>query len=396
MGSAPCLRGSEGRNNEFSSHLRSGSLTCESSPGILSSSSLLTDYAAPVHPLDEDEDESELRSIPSSNSSSPLLCSTQLPERHVFLCFKEPRSWPSVVEGADSDRLPRFLAAAVKDRKNEMMKKTRLIVCEGRDGTDSSNGDVMIFPDMVRYRGLTHFDVDSFVDEVLIQNRDWTPGKPERLLGTYVFVCAHGNHEFHLGVLGSAIIERFRQEIATRRLGAKLFVKPCSYIGGRKFVKNLIVYSSNSTGQVSGHCYGCVTPDNVSSVLDDFSLQGYFDGVEDRLSGCEDQEPLYSVSRACSSGSCSTLEADFQASQMNGHFNVKIDSVIGFQGQKVIAKPADSEQPKRRAYSSSMWWQASWWLCFWEKDDTLAALAVAGAAASVVLAYHLYKSNGGL
>ena len=30
--------------------------------------------------------------------------------------------------------------------------QTRLTICEGRDGTESSNGDVMIFPDMVRYK----------------------------------------------------------------------------------------------------------------------------------------------------------------------------------------------------------------------------------------------------
>lgn len=30
--------------------------------------------------------------------------------------------------------------------------KTRLTICEGHDGTDTSNGDVLIFPDMVRYR----------------------------------------------------------------------------------------------------------------------------------------------------------------------------------------------------------------------------------------------------
>lgn len=105
----------------------------------------------------------------------------------------------------------------------------------------------------VSNRGLTHFDVDAFVDEVLVRNRDWLPGRPERLLGTHVFVCAHGNHEVNFGVLGPAIIEKFTEQIASRKLGDAVFVKPCSYIGGRKFAKNLIVYSSNNMGEVSGH-----------------------------------------------------------------------------------------------------------------------------------------------
>nr|GEY71790.1 sucrase/ferredoxin-like family protein [Tanacetum cinerariifolium] len=35
--------------------------------------------------------------------------------------------------------------------------------------TETSNGDVLIFLDMIRYRRLTHFDVDTFV-EVLVKD----------------------------------------------------------------------------------------------------------------------------------------------------------------------------------------------------------------------------------
>lgn len=33
-------------------------------------------------------------------------------------------------------------------------EQTRLTVCEGRDGTESSNGDILIFPDMIKYRSI--------------------------------------------------------------------------------------------------------------------------------------------------------------------------------------------------------------------------------------------------
>lgn len=410
MVSAPCScepssfdsRGSGSLNDEYSPQrltCGSRSLNGANSPRHLSSASLLADYAARIHPFDGDDGFSELGSAPSGSPSSPLLCSSQLSERHVFLCFKEPRSWPSVVEGADSDRLPRFLAAAIKTRKNEMTMKTRLIICEGRDGTDSSNGDVMIFPDMVRYRGLTHFDVDAFVDEVLVRNRDWLPGKPERLLGAHVFVCAHGNHEVKFGVLGPAIIETFIDQIASRRLGATVFVKPCSYIGGYKFARNLIVYSSTNMGKVSGHCYGSVTPDNVSSVLDDFYIKGYLPGVYDRLPDVENEQArLCSPSQGCSVKSCSVRNGNHcnherSVGHVNGEINARLNGHSRLHGQKVLVKGRDNPQQKRRIYASSTWWQASWWFCFWEKEDTLATLAVVGAAASVCLAYHLYKSH---
>jgi hypothetical protein len=43
-------------------------------------------------------------------------------ERHVFLCYKGPDVWPSHLEAAESDRLPRLLAAAIKARKLNLKK----------------------------------------------------------------------------------------------------------------------------------------------------------------------------------------------------------------------------------------------------------------------------------
>ncbi|KAG0467242.1 hypothetical protein HPP92_018822 [Vanilla planifolia] len=56
------------------------------------------------------------------------------------------------VEAAEFDRLPRLFSAVLAAKKGEMKKRTRLTICEGEDGTESSNGDVLIFPDMIRYR----------------------------------------------------------------------------------------------------------------------------------------------------------------------------------------------------------------------------------------------------
>ena len=44
-------------------------------------------------------------------------------ERHLFLCYKKPEVWPSHVEAAEFDRLPRLLAAALTGRKADIKKK---------------------------------------------------------------------------------------------------------------------------------------------------------------------------------------------------------------------------------------------------------------------------------
>uniref|UniRef100_A0A7N1A9T2 Sucrase/ferredoxin-like family protein n=1 Tax=Kalanchoe fedtschenkoi TaxID=63787 RepID=A0A7N1A9T2_KALFE len=195
-------------------------------------------------------------------------------QRHVFLCYKSPQVWPPRIEAAEFDRLPRLLSAAVSARKPHMRKETRLTICEGRDATESSNGDVLIFPDMVRYRRLTHFDVDTFVEEVLVKESVWLPGTPEKLSGSYVFVCSHGTRDRRCGVCGPVLITRFKEEIESRGLQGKLFVRPCSHIGGHKYAGNVIIFGSSIGGEVTGHWYGYVAPEDVPVLLEQHILKG--------------------------------------------------------------------------------------------------------------------------
>lgn len=44
-------------------------------------------------------------------------------DRHVFLCYESPESWPSNFEKSDSDVLPKLLSAALKDRKDDISGK---------------------------------------------------------------------------------------------------------------------------------------------------------------------------------------------------------------------------------------------------------------------------------
>lgn len=126
-------------------------------------------------------------------------------DRHVFLCYKTPEAWPSHLETSDSDVLPRLLCAALKARKDDISVKvcvdtidvvcfpirnscffgiwrfrfdlvgvgefrgldwmllfvilsfiwfcqTKLTMFAGREETGFLDGDVLIFPEMVKYR----------------------------------------------------------------------------------------------------------------------------------------------------------------------------------------------------------------------------------------------------
>ena len=143
---------------------------------------------------------------------------------------------------------------------------------------------------MKNCRRLTHFDVDTFVEEVLVKNSEWQPGSPEALKGSYVFVCCHGSRDRRCGVCGPTLVSRFRDEI--KFLGLQnVSVSPCSHIGGHKYAGNVIIYGSNANGEVTGHWYGRViclnwyfcpltcfanTPHNLVSGMDMLPPKMYF------------------------------------------------------------------------------------------------------------------------
>ncbi|GFY83110.1 sucrase/ferredoxin-like family protein [Actinidia rufa] len=188
--------------------------------------------------------------------------------RHVFLCYKSYESWPSRVEDSESEPLPKLLSAALKVRKNDINVKTRLTICGGREGTEFSDGDVLIFPEMIKYRCLKDSVVDGFVDDVLVNGKPWASGVQEVLSGSHVFVCAHASRDRRCGVCGPALIEKFKEEIELRGLKDQVSVSACSHVGGHKYAGNLIIFSADQEGNIAGHWYGYVTPDDVAELLE--------------------------------------------------------------------------------------------------------------------------------
>ncbi|KAI3751825.1 hypothetical protein L2E82_22916 [Cichorium intybus] len=57
--------------------------------------------------------------------SENLVGSVKPYERHVFLCYKTHEDWPARVESSDTDLLPKRLAGAIKERKNDIAVKVR-------------------------------------------------------------------------------------------------------------------------------------------------------------------------------------------------------------------------------------------------------------------------------
>ncbi|KAH9652373.1 Sucrase-like protein [Citrus sinensis] len=413
-------------------------------------------------------------------------------ERHVFVCYKNPSVWPPRIEAAEFDRLPRLLSAAVGARKPDMKRelcdlvsvigsgifcrlivfscgefqehlgvirhfgsshlpvyglpqvsdnvnvwsancyKTRLTICEGHDGTETSNGDVLIFPDMIRYRRLTHFDVDTFVEEVLVKNSEWLPGTPEKLKGWYVFVCSHASRDRRCGVCGPPLVSRFKEEIETHGLLGKVSVSPCSHIGGHKYAGNVIIFGSNVNGEVTGHWYGYVAPDDVPTLLEQHIGKGEIvDWLWRGQMGLSSEEQKKFLELRLQLNGETNMESnnkELAGKQLNGDnitacrsqvdvmsccqengdtccqntqntvFPDKIDNPDA--DERAMKASTDKKRSSKKLVSRSSSSKGAFtrkvcamptWLESWEREDTYAVLAVGCAVVSVAVAYSCYK-----
>ncbi|XP_068310920.1 uncharacterized protein [Pyrus communis] len=374
--------------------------------------------------------DAELGFSRSEFRTSQLAGTVEFYQRHVFLCYKNPQVWPPRIEAAEFDRLPRLLYSAVMARRADMKKETRLTICEGHDGTETSNGDVLIFPDMIRYRRLTHFDVDTFVEEVLVKDGEWLPGTPETLKGSYVFVCSHGSRDRRCGVCGPPLINRFREEIELHGLQGKVSVSPCSHIGGHKYAGNVIIFGSNCNREVSGHWYGYVAPEDVNVLLEqhvgkgeivDWLWRGQMglseeqqkESQERRLqlngetdvgkttteltqpkergmntSVCGSQVEIGGCCQENGNSCCqnATLMENRNSPDLNDEIAVKATAEKKKGSRKPLSRMNSGKGASTRKVCAMPTWFQSW-----EREDTYAAVAVVCAAVSVGVAYKCYK-----
>ncbi|EPS60864.1 hypothetical protein M569_13938 [Genlisea aurea] len=346
----------------------------------------------------------------------PLAGTVEMYERHVFLCYKNPAVWPPRIEAAEFDRLPRILAAALAARKPDIKRQTRFTICEGHDGTETSNGDVLIFPDMIRYRRLTHFDVDTFVEEVLVKDGEWLPGSPDCLRGWYIFVCCHGTRDRRCGVCGPAIVAKFKDEIEASGLKGKVFVSPCSHIGGHKYAGNMIIFGPNAKKEVTGHWYGHVTPEDVPVLLEQHVAKGEIVNSlwrgqmglseEDQKRSQEERsrsngsvvpvdETTFSIENHVINSCCQTNGAAYASCCQNNQ-QIPPESWLesdppAVNGEKKN-RSAISDADQGMKYGRRMFPMPKWY-DFWGREDTYAVVSVVVAAASVFAAYKCIKQQ---
>ncbi|KAJ4827570.1 hypothetical protein Tsubulata_004791 [Turnera subulata] len=356
----------------------------------------------PEIPPAEDEDAKHGFTRPEMYQSN--LAGTVDPyDRHVFLCFKSPSAWLPRVEDSETDPLPKLLASAFKARKADIAAKTKLTISEGKEGSDFEDGDVLIFPEMIKYKGLKDADVDGFVDDVLVNGKPWASGIQEVLTGSHIFVCAHASRDKRCGVCGPILIQKLQEGIESRGLKDQVFVSACSHVGGHKYAGNLIVFSPNSEGNVVGSWYGYVTPNDVPEILDQHIGKGVV--IERLLRGqmvklTEGGEKV-SEEKLPNGNDVKESKRDEESKTEIGKENVTEvgkDNMTGCcQGtngfsccREESSEPKEETEQKKNAGLGKL----SCWIQSLDQSDVLAAAAVVGAVATIAVAYSFYKRSG--
>jgi hypothetical protein len=344
---------------------------------------------------------------PEMMKKKPLVGSVDLYDRHVFLRYNQPSSWPAKVEAADYHPLPSKLVSTLRSKRNELPKKTRLTIADGQDEPERTNGDILVFPDMVKYKGISESDVESFVDEVLLKGDKWSLGESEPLVGTHVFICAHGSRDKRCGVCGPPLRERFNQEIALRGLGEQVFVNYCSHIGGHKYAGNVIVFRPDGgSGGCSGHWYGYVTPDDVPEIVEkhiglgevvDRLWRGQMGLTEDEQK--EVQQKRNPSSNLTQDGTKPEGKVDAASTSTGATAPIRkkppppLLPRIGSRDLHQMCGDEQEEEGPLKPYEEKKKPRFKWptWVEDWESGDTIAVVTLATAVTAIYFAYHAYR-----
>ena len=200
-------------------------------------------------------------SIPIS-TGDPLPGTVKLYGRHVILCTGQA-SWPSHID--EDGGFAQVLAQAVEAAKDRLALTVKITACDA-----ASNGpgmDLLVFPDCVRYLGLSAADIPILVADHLTGNAPSPRLRHRPLSGRYVFVCTHGQRDYRCGECGPLLFTTLYSHLAAAGLAEAVHVYRSSHVGGHAYAGNVLIYPE-------GDWYGYVTAADVPRLVDRHLVAG--------------------------------------------------------------------------------------------------------------------------
>ncbi len=180
-----------------------------------------------------------------SPSREPLPGTVKLYGRHLFVCTGAA-DWPAHIE--EDGGFSQALNQAIQTQT--LAVPVKLTAC---DAPSLGPGvDLLVFPDGIRYLGLSEADFPALIDDHLLANRISRRLRWEPAPGLFIFVCTHAARDARCGECGPPLLQSLAEELSGRGLEAAVHLHRSSHVGGHKYAGNVLIYPP-------GDWYGYVT-----------------------------------------------------------------------------------------------------------------------------------------
>ncbi|CAN6702774.1 unnamed protein product [Malus baccata var. baccata] len=270
----------------------------------------------------------------------------------------------------------------------------------------------------VDQRGLKESDVDSFVDDILVNDRPWASGVQEPLTGPHVFalifVYTHMSREEWNRDSARVRIDKLKEEFELRGLTNQVFVTACFHLEGHNYAGIFTPYDPD--GSMTYHWYPFINPGYVPELLDkhigkgeiiERHWRGQMGASSDEAEEINDRElPNGEENKKIED---KPQENGNQIHQEKGNRIENNENFSGYcQGannegftyckKESLEEDGGSEDKKLKETIESCvrkdaLRKLSSLIGNWEQSDVLAAAAVVGAVATVVVAYSFYRRS---
>ena len=187
---------------------------------------------------------------------APLPGSVSFYQRHLLVCTGQAE-WPSHID-ADGGFM-QALSQAIAGRAAELARKVKVNACD--EPSRGAGCDLMVFPDAIRYTGLTEADIPTLIEEHLIGDRPAAHLPYLPLTGQRILICVHTNRDPRCGFCGPLLADLFSRILAERGLDGQVAVHRTSHLGGHEYAGNVVLYPG-------GDWYGYVTPSDVPRIIE--------------------------------------------------------------------------------------------------------------------------------
>jgi len=153
-----------------------------------------------------------------------------------------------------------------KKEKKKKNQKSYLLTAIDEKSSSSEGYDIIIYPEAIRYIGVTKANIPKFIDHLL--NGTETDIKQVPLtFKRLVLVCTHMTRDKRCGRIGPQVINSLRELLKTNNIGEdQITIRGSSHLGGHKYAGVVVVYPE-------GDWYGNLTTRNTQDLL-----QAYLNG----------------------------------------------------------------------------------------------------------------------